>query len=173
MFNSNTNQLTTDWAAVEERKPKRLAWYAVISSGLKYVISELLSFRLAENRKASATAQTMLLERMLNLRFYSESAWSSNAFPTAGDKIYIENVSSIVTSNFIYSDAEQQLPRYIYSDAESQPPFYIYSHADYLGQCDFIVKVPSTLVYDEAELRAEVDTYNAAGFRYIVETYTI
>jgi len=171
MFNLNFNQLLNSWTASSDRMPLRMAFLRVHLRGIQILWSDLVAYRKQANRKASATFQTMSMERMLNLKFYSISAWSSLAAPTAGGRIWIENTSSIVNSNFIYSDNENQQSRFIYANSEAQPPMYIYSYAEYLSQYDFKVMIPVSLVYDEAELRAEIETYKIAGIRYTIETY--
>jgi hypothetical protein len=171
MFNLIFNQLINDYTAPEDRKPQRLAFLRVFLAGVRLIWLDFLSFRTDANRRASATAQTMSLERMLNLKYYAVSAWSSIAAPTAGGRIWIENVATLLPSNFIYNDNENQAPIYIYNDSEGETPPYIYNESEYISQYDFIVKVPVALTYDADEMKAIIDNLKFAGTRYTIETY--
>lgn len=154
------------------RKPKRMAWLAVMMSQLKVLHDEFIAFRTVANREAKYNGQVMVLERMLNLNYYDEDIWASPPDPTAGGHIWIEHTLSNIDMQFIWDEEENQPTFFIYDEVESNPDqVYLYDEEEYFNVIAFKVWVPVALAFEEAEMRARIDKYIIAGFNYEIVTY--
>lgn len=81
-------------------------------------------------------------------------------------RIFIRDVSNTFII-YIYNPAENNEDVFIYNPAESAPEeVYLYNHSEYNGLLDFEVVVPIGLVYNEADLRADIDTFRLPGMKY-------
>lgn len=104
-----------------------------------------------------------------------------------GTVIYLEKVlneyleistynpnSHIATRQVYIEDAPQATKNYIYQTEENSP---VYLGTVYLDrevaqdQYQFIIKIPASITFNEARLRALVDFYKLSGKRYLIETY--
>ena len=85
------------------------------------------------------------------------------------------NASSHIATRQVYIEDAPQAPKnYIYQPEESNP---VYLGNVYLDrevaqdQYQFIIKIPASISFNEARLRALVDFYKLSGKRYLIETY--
>ena len=108
------------------------------------------------------TSQTLSLENRLNQRY---------GLPLG--HIYILTVSPLFGATYIHFINENQTPFYAFCIAEAEPPQYVRFFAEHTNtsNADFIVYVPSSLLFDESELKAIVNTYRLVGKRFKVEIY--
>lgn len=85
--------------------------------------------------------------------------------------IYIEDVEQD-EELFIYNETEGNEPTFIFNTSETaDPDVYLYNNEEVDDLIDFIVFVPSTLVYDVAVLNANIKEYKLPGMSYIIQTY--
>ena len=122
-----------------------------ISSPIKSLYNDTLY-------KMEHTGQVIYLEKMLN-EFYQISGYNKNDH-VATRKIYITN-APIVPNVYIY------LP-------EENKPLYLGDDPIYLNpiqpQYNFIINVPSSLIYDEQTLRNKVNYYRDTK-QFIIQSY--
>lgn len=106
----------------------------------------------------SKTAQLVHIEAVLNDR------WD-----IALRRIVVENYKGLV-SPFVYLELEGKEAPLVYTEAEGQPAPYIYTN-DELAEItpDFIIKVPSVVVFDQAEMIALVYEYCLPDKAFIIE----
>jgi hypothetical protein len=102
------------------------------------------------------TPQVCYLERMLNDRYDSLLRRITVADGSFHSMVHL------------FMPAELK-PVYVYMLDENEP-LYMYvpgesSSSDY----DFVVKVPSGLVFDENQMRGEIDSYKLVGKKYKIE----
>lgn len=124
-----------------------IAWFELIVDGIDYIHYQWLQFRGDNLYKLAHNSQICYLRAALNDRFDASlrriEISSGNAF----------------TRQYIYTDAEQK-PKWLGT-------MYLYDDADYEDTgVDFIVKVPSDLVFSIYEMTALVDYYKLASKRY-------
>lgn len=143
----------------------------------------LLAFREHINLRLSFTGQTLVLERLLNLYYYS--LFDPAVGPAnPGYKIWIDDVVSDLQFIFLFLNYENQpIPLYRCSEYPVPPPApangnagtpgpqYLSLLAEYASETDFIVWVPASLVFDELEMRTLINLYKMAGAKYQFLTY--
>lgn len=125
------------------------AWVELIVDVIDYIHYQWLQFRSDNLYKLAHNSQICYLRAALNDRFDPSlrriEISSGNAF----------------TRQYIYTDAEQK-PKYLGT-------IYLYDDADYEDTgVDFIVKVPTDLVFSIYAMTALVDFYKLASKRYKV-----
>lgn len=100
--------------------------------------------------------QVINLERLLNEQF---DPIDNGIYITDG--IYIEQV-------FIFNNAENNEETYLFNNSESETPTYLFNQSE-INPYDFIVNVPSTVVFDENLMRYYLNKYKHAAKRYKIE----
>ncbi len=154
------------------RLGKRISWLTVMIQGIIDIHDEFLLWRDDVNRRATFNGQVMVLERMLNLNYYSEDVWASPVDVTAGGHIYIEQVAGVVENTAIWYLSEgqetEQVWAYLSEGISAQPVWYLSEQSSAIA---FNVMVPMALIYNEPEMRARIDKYVIAGFNYNIVTY--
>lgn len=124
------------------------------------IYNEFITNRLINLDRVKYTGQTMSLEEMLNQQY-----------PSANGGIYILNTINVLPVEHIYNLSDGQLENYIYNLSDGQAVSYIYNVSDYVGGVDFIVYVPSAVVFEEIKMRLQIDRYRLAGKIYTIQTY--
>jgi len=143
------------------RKPMQYYFLLCLVEPLKSNLAAFNSWRNNTTYKLHHTGQVIYLEKVLN-DFYSVSYDPANHQNTK--QIYI-------------SDGEAPDRRYIHLSTEQNPLFisgtqttHIRTHAEYQAlYSDFIINVPSGIVFNELQMRAMVDYYKLAGKLYKVK----
>lgn len=82
--------------------------------------------------------------------------------------------SHIATRQVYIVDAPQATKNYIYQTEENSPAYLgtVYLDREVAqDQYQFIIKIPASISFNEARLRALVDFYKLSGKRYLIETY--
>jgi hypothetical protein len=81
--------------------------------------------------------------------------------------------SHIATRQVYIVDAPQVAKTYIYQPEEEQPIYLgqIYLDRENEVSANFIIKIPSSISFDELRLRALIDFYKLSGKKYIIQTY--
>lgn len=140
------------------------AWAKVMFVGFKSLHVSKQTWRATQRYRAIHNAQVVYLEKALNEYF----------------QIVGYDPSDHTGTRKIYIDAGEQLDQqYIYLQTDLQPLFisgvddvFIYSRAEHDAYfAHFIVKVPDTLVFEQAELISQVQLYiNTRNFK--IKTYT-
>lgn len=84
-------------------------------------------------------------------------------------RIFIRDVQN-ATTVFIYQTNEQNAPLIIQTNDEVVQPTgpYLYQESEILDLIDFEVVLPVGLVYNEAQLRNDIDTFRLPGKTYLI-----
>jgi hypothetical protein len=138
------------------RKVRILAFLKVMISGVEFLYQNFLRFRTAKLYQLMITPQVCYLERMLNDRF------------------------DFVLRRIVIVDAQDKPPFYIFQDAEVKPkyirntaeavPRWIYTEGESgVLRDDFVILVPTALVFEEAEMRSLVKVYKLAGIKFKIQ----
>lgn len=99
--------------------------------------------------------------------YYTYRVWQStiayavNEFSTDGNKVY-----KCLVANTNKQPSTNPTEWEFYKDIE-----FIRQSSEFYLTYNFIVKVPSALVYNEISMRAIIDYYRLAGKKYKIETY--
>jgi hypothetical protein len=140
------------------RQTKTIAWLNVAVSPVVYLYQQFVLFRKNKLYEISITPQVCRLETLLN-----------DKFDFTQRRIYID-------------DAPERGPEYFYKEPELQPVFLyresealpVYFHTESEGAeygDDFIVYVPLTLVFDNAEMRSLVKKFKLPGMKFKIQTF--
>jgi len=148
------------------RQALQRAWLQVLIAPVADLHAAFLAYRTATNTQLSYTGQVILLERLLNLRYYN--AFDPNPI-TPFKPIYIIDVPTQVQLVPLYLKSEA-VPQTVYLQTENIP-WVLFTRAETLLNYDFKIMVPASLTFDQTELRRLVDRYKYAGTQYIVELY--
>lgn len=116
------------------------------------------SYRIQALYMLSFTGQVIYLEKLLN-----------DTFNNGGTGIFIEDGGKIAP--FIFNTEENEPDLFIYNTEENEPDFFIYNTEEYPGNVDFIVKVPTALVFDDNHMKSLINKYKLAGKNYTIQTY--
>lgn len=118
----------------------------------------------------SHTGQVASMEHYLNDQYSIAYDMATRTADIAnGDIIWIDSGLQI-TPIYLYNKAELKQPIYIRNKSESEPPVYLRNKSEGAGY-EFIVKVPSSLTWNQAQLDSQIKKYKQAGARYIIEIY--
>ena len=81
--------------------------------------------------------------------------------------------SHLATRQVYIIDTAQAPKTYIYQTGENQPLYLgsVYLDREATTAADFVIKIPTTVSFDELKLKAIVNFYKLAGKKYIIETY--
>lgn len=143
----------------EFRWVERVEWLQALIKPVKSIHANLLSFRKRENYYLSFNFQRGSMEKLLN-----------EEYPNATNGIYIEDYA-FVNTTYTFNHNENQQPPHTYNHSEGNPLYTINHSEAGAGPYEYIIWVPSTVSYVEAQMRALVDRYNQAPKRYIIQTY--
>lgn len=147
--------------------PKTGADVPITKSWLYSLIQPLIelyaifsSYRIQALYTLSFTGQVIYLEKLLN-----------DTFNNGGTEIFIED-GILKIAPFLFNTAEDADPFYVFNTAETnEANLYLYNTAEYTGNLDFIVKVPTALVFDENQMKSLINKYKLAGKNYTIQTY--
>lgn len=161
-----TPSLVSSGLPPQKRLRRFDAWSTWLFWPLQWLWALFFALRIRLNRQVSFTGQVLLLERLLNLHYYNR--FEPN--PTAPYKpIYIVDGPSISPPVVLYLQ-DEAVPVPLYMQYEAQP-VTLYTQAEGQIVYDFIIMVPSSLVFNPDDMRRMVDRYRYAGTRYTIQTY--
>jgi hypothetical protein len=151
-----------DWAHLlllllppHKRKPMRIAWLTVLLKPFVFIYESLMSYRERADYAAAITGQTIYLQKYLNDTFNSGN--SGIVIVPVNPKTYIYVSVMAVAQDVLVGEVP---------DLEPDPATINY----YLTLPDFVVQVPHTIVYDQAQLIAAVHKYAYASKQFIIQT---
>lgn len=159
MFNINFSKLVSNLLPWFHRKPNFLKWLAALITPVVSLYNNFMLYLDAQIFSASITGQVISLEFMLNKVFYGDGTLRH---------IYISDGERLLPP-YVFNKAENKV-LFLYNGNETHDPVFIYRIGETTGY-DFIVWVPSALVFDEAYLRGLVEKHKAAGFQFQIKTY--
>lgn len=163
MFNVDWQKLINQSLPSFLRRDKMKAWLYALIEPIEVMHNNFLTFRDDKLIELSYNAQTILLEKALNDRW-----------PGANGNIYVDNTADNLPDNFIFRDQDTLPDLKIYRDQDSGNALYstryLFRDQD-SAKFDFIVKVPQSLTFNNAEMREFVDQYRKAGKRFKIETF--
>jgi hypothetical protein len=161
-YNIDYNKLILARIPVELRSPEVIAWVTLLCMPFAYLYTVLISFRQAKLYQLSITPQVCYLEKMLNDRY-----------DFLLRRIYIID-GALFDPTYEFLKVENK-PNFIYTKAEisaGQPASYDYLKGE-IGAFtfDFIVKVPTSLTFNQDEMKGLINTYKLASKIYTIQTF--
>lgn len=140
--------------------PITKAWLYSLIQPIIELYAIFSSYRIQALYTLSFTGQVIYLEKLLN-----------DTFNNGGTEILIAD-GILKIAPFLFNTAEDADPFYVFNTAETnEENLYLYNTAEYTGNLDFIVKVPTALVFDENQMKSLINKYKLAGKNYTIQTY--
>ncbi len=158
MFNFSFPILIRNILAWFLRDESMQAWLEVLLFPAQELYDKFLSFKDDRLFFAKVTGQVESLENMLNKIFYND-----------GDlrEIYIEDGDR--REPFYLFNKIENKAKYLYNKHENEP-VYLFNKDD-VPEYDFIVFVPSNLIFDEDYMKGLIKENKAAGFSFTIKRY--
>lgn len=171
LYNINWFVLINQLTPPTRRLPKWLAWLTVITSKVRQLHADFITYRTDTNYLLSVNSQRMVLERLLNRVYMTEPTDYTTSQLIADGFIYIANTPSAELLEYVYTEEEEN-PVYINTEAEGDPVFY-YTESEINGGFKFIVNVPAALyaTVDLPSMHAYIDRYNLCDKPYKIQSY--
>lgn len=142
---------------VAERIPHEISpsptpeWMMAMVSPMVLIYNLLKTFRDRVLYRLAITPQVCYLEKMLN-----------DYYDTSSRRIYIEDGSEY-SKLYVFLKAELK-PDFVFTKAEDKPKKFLYRRGEVKdGGIDFVVYVPSDIVFDNSEIRSRIDAYRLAS----------
>lgn len=193
----NWGKVVQQQVPLHQRRKRIIVWLLVLINGVRSLHTTFLDYRKASLYGLRITGQTIYLEKAINDRFdyinrgiWIETAANVNSFylhnkVEAAPAVYMYNRYDPAHSYLVGEYAIHANKRWKallaaplsapgvdpaeWSDAG--PRLFLRNKNEGQLAQDFIIWVPETLVYNDAELRALVALYKLAGKRYAIMTY--
>lgn len=156
MFNINFIYLLLITLPTRLRNARIVAYMRVALSWLRQIYNAFVSFRSLMLYDINFTGQTMYLEKKLR--------------DTFGCNGIVITDGTLTVSNYLYNNADSQLPLYLYNESENQP-LYLYNNSELSSQNDFIVKIPTSCYsamtdFEFIQMRTIIEFYKLAQKKY-------
>lgn len=145
------------------RKVKQIAWLMVFLLSIRRLKDSFITLRDKIEYDIKFNSQTLSLEARLNQQYNLLMG-----------TIYIETISSTDDAIYIFWLSENQQPVYIgwLSETSLEPKYITWlSETVSVANVEFIVWVPSTLIFDLDQMKAIINLYKLAGKRYSIQPY--
>jgi hypothetical protein len=143
------------------RKNRMLQFLKALVTPLHNIYEETLYIMQHDGR-------TIYLEKMLNEHF--EVAGYNRQNHDATKTVYIDDVPE-PDKLYIFLDEEEGVSWL--EDDDSEEDVFLDSDSEGVVSYSWVIFIPDTYVFQEANLRALVDTYRYFGKKYKIETYTL
>jgi hypothetical protein len=138
------------------RTAERLAWLKCLTYPASYLYQQFLYFKTAKDYQLLITPQVCYLKLLLNNRY--DNTLRRIVIVDGNDKPPV----------YLYQEAELK-PVFLYQESEAQPVFF-YTEGE-MGTLtdDFVVEVPSSIVFEEAEMRSLLKSFKLAGTKFSIK----
>jgi hypothetical protein len=118
--------------------------------------------------KMQHDGRTIYLEKILN-EYFEVVGYDTQNHETS-KRVYIGDVLEI-DKLYIYQDEEPEVS--FLEDDDSSLDIFLQNEAESIINYSWIIFIPDTYVFQEANIRALVDTYRYFGKKYKIQTYTL
>jgi len=157
VFNINYDIIVQLLLPVWLRQPKQIAFLKAVLKPLKQLYNTFVAYRLKTLSDISHTGQVMYIEHLLN----------GDAMSV--DDIYLSDNIGSRLDDYIYNQAEGQVPVYVYNSGDPELVlWFVRNDQEYYFIDDFIVNIPNGVVVSEANIKNIVNKYKQAGKRYSI-----
>ena len=152
-YDTNFDIVVKQGIPVRQRKPKRLAWLWVLASPVKWSMETVVRpFIAAKLFYLNHNSQVCYMEKALN-----------DVFDPQERRINIVNGEMVIPVAIYMESEEVDVPIALESELpveDYEAPLPVYMESETLvGGYQFIVRVPTGLVYDEVKMRWVVDMF--------------
>lgn len=138
------------------RRSRLLAFLKVMVSGVVFLYQDFLRYRKQKLYELMITPQVCYLERLLNDRYDFSLR-----------RIYI--LDSVFYSPVYFYQEDELKPVMMYQESENKPVYFYTDGEAGTIKDDFVIMVPSSIPFDQNEMRSLVNKYKLPGKRYKIE----
>jgi len=143
---------------IEKREFVNVAWLKFLSHPLRRILQEYYEYRKLNDLLIHMSGQVVYLEHILN--YY---------FDDVNQGIYITDSTTVEEPTILYNENEGNEKTYLYNDAENDYETYLFNKTELQAWPNFVVNIPSTVTFNEQQLRALVNRFKLAGKNYIIK----
>lgn len=139
------------------RRLAHVAWLQALCFPVNFLYQLFLRNRDANLYRLKITPQVVFLERLLNDRYDISARRIRITDALDYDPVYL------------YQEPENK-PAYLFTEGENKPVYLFTEEEVGLQTVNFYVIVPRTIIFNENEMRALLDTYKLAGKTYKIQS---
>lgn len=118
------------------------------------------SFYETNRYELSITSSVIDLERVLNDKFDPENR-----------EIYISDSSVQLNQVIIFNEIEQNEETIIFNQSEGESDTILFNESEFVTSPNFIINIPSSLVFNENQLNQLMSIYKTAGKNYVINYF--
>lgn len=142
---------------IHHRKYVNVAWLKFLSLPLRRILNEYYDYRKTNELLIHMNGQVIYLEHILN-----------HYFDAQNKSIYIEDATDVEEPVVFYNKQEGNEKTYLYNDLESAADTYFFNVQELELWPDFIIYIPSAVVFDQQMLKSIVNRFKLASKNYII-----
>ncbi|WP_107039978.1 hypothetical protein [Brumimicrobium mesophilum] len=157
MIQFDVNNIVENNISPRLRKVFTLAFFKACASPLVVSFSTFYQFYEDKKYELLFNGQVIYLEHLLN-----------DQFDNINRGIYITDAPQQADQIVLYNENENNEETVIFNIPENEPPIVTYNYSEMLAWPDFIVNIPSSVVFNQTQLKAYVNKYKLAGKNYII-----
>jgi hypothetical protein len=160
-YNIDLNKLSEFLLPPKFRGFRITAWMRTIMAGLVHFLTTIID-----------TARNNLLDSVkVNSQKIVFENWLNNYFGTLAEKIYIDNLTDLITARPMFNEAEGK-PLFMYNESEAKP-VYMYNEAEIGTGVGFKVWYPAYIgtAGQLQQLIAEIERIKVEGTSYTTQAY--
>ena len=143
---------------ISKRKFVNIAWIKFLAKPIRRILAEYYTYLLSNELLIHMNGQVIYIEHILN-----------HYFDQVNEGIYITDSLAAEEGVILYNDGEDNEETYLYNDAEDDDETYFFNREEIENFPDFIINIPSTVTYNEQQLRALVNRFKIAGKNYVIK----
>lgn len=133
-----------------------IAFLSAVFKPLDTLQAEFYTYYSDKKYELTWNSQVIMLEHLLN-----------DQFDNIDRGIYIEDAEQ-TPNKFWFNVMDANEETYLFNDAESEDPYYLNNTSEYDTDVDFIVNVPTGVVFSSDLMKYFIDKYRCAGKRYLI-----
>ena len=158
MIQFNLNQIIEENISPRLRKTFILEFFKVVCSPLQLNYNSFYQFYNDKKYELIFNGQVVYLEHLLN-----------DQFDNVNRGIYITDSPQFDDDVVLFNESENNEETVFYNESEGEPSVVFYNEAEVQTWPDFIVNVPSAVVFNEIKMKAYLNKYKLASKNYIIQ----
>lgn len=151
------NNIASKIVPFQLRKSRVIDYLKSLLKPLVFINNLFSNAQIKIDKDVLYTGQIIYLERLLN-----------DLYDNTIRGIYIQDVANI-SKTYLHNRIEVRPPYYLYNRSESEPPKYLKNRTEYFNNNRFTIHVPSSVTFQEIQMRSVVDKYKQAGVNYTIQ----
>lgn len=160
MIQFDVDEIVEENISPRIRKIFTLEFFKMCASPLVDLYNAFYAFFAAKKYEMLFNGQVIYMEHVLN-----------DQFDPVNRGIYISDTPPYGGAVYLFNKIEQNEETFVFNKAELAPPLYLFTNSEVLTWSSFIVNVPSSVFFDETQLKAYVNKYKIASKNYTINIF--